>query len=91
MDYKNATYILPHDLLIALQEYADGEYIYIPRKVENRKQWGECNHSRRQFATRNREIFKQYQNGTSVEKLAGQYYLSSKTVYKILSAMKKSS
>ena len=90
MDYKNATCILPKDLLIALQEYVDGEYIYIPRKAENRKRWGESNNSRGQFAKRNQEIFEQYQCGISVEELAGRYCLSSKAVYKILSAMKKS-
>ena len=91
MDYKNATCILPKDLLLALQEYADGEYIYIPRKVENRKRWGERNQSRDLFANRNQEIFRLYQGGTSVEVLAGRYCLSAKTVYKILSAMKKCS
>ena len=91
MDYKNATGILPKDLLIALQEYADGEYIYIPRKAENKKRWGELKNSRGQLAKRNREIFTQYQNGTSVENLAARYYLSSKTVYKILSAVKNNS
>ena len=90
MDYKNARCILPKDLLIALQEYADGEYIYIPRKAENKKRWGERTNSRGLLAKRNREIFMQYQDGTSVEALAEQYYLSSKTVYKILSAEKKS-
>ena len=90
MDYKNATCILPNDLLIALQEYADGEYIYIPRKAENKKRWGERTNSRGLLAKRNREIFTQYQGGTSVETLAEQYYLSSKTVYKILSSEKKS-
>ena len=88
MDYKNAACLLPSDLLIALQEYADGEYIYIPRKVQNRKRWGELKNSRGQLKARNREIFTQYQSGISVEKLAEQYYLSSKTVYKILSAVK---
>ena len=88
MGYRNATCILPNDLLIAIQEYADGEYIYIPRKAENRKQWGERKNSRGLLARRNREIFEQYQGGISVENLAERYYLSSKTVYKILSAVK---
>ena len=88
MDYKNAACLLPIDLLIALQEYADGEYIYIPRKAENKKQWGELKNSRGQLVKRNRDIFAQYQRGISVEQLAELYYLSSKTVYKILAAVK---
>lgn len=41
MGYKKATKVLPQHLLRAVQEYVDGEYLYIPRKEENRKHWGE--------------------------------------------------
>ena len=91
MGYKKATCILPDDLLMAVQQYVDGEYIYIPRRAENKKQWGELKNSRHQLEERNQTIFKQYQNGISVEELAGEYYLSTKTVYKILSALKNGS
>jgi len=89
MGYKNATCVLPSELLIAIQKHIDGEYIYIPRKIENKKQWGELKNSRGQFAKRNQEIFEQYKCGISVEKLAERHYLSPKAIYKILSAMKK--
>ena len=42
MGYKKATKVLPQHLLRAIQEYVDGEYLYIPRKEENRKHWGEA-------------------------------------------------
>ena len=32
MGYKNAIRVLPDDLIMAIQEYIDGEYLYIPRK-----------------------------------------------------------
>lgn len=89
MGYKNAICVLPSDLLIAIQQHIDGEYIYIPRKADNKKQWGELKNSRHQLDKRNRAILEQYQYGMPVEKLAERYYLSPKTIYKILSAMKK--
>ena len=89
MGYKKADCILPKDLLAAVQQYIDGEYIYIPRKFENRKQWGVCNNSRHQLDKRNGAILEQYKSGTSVAELAERYYLSPKSVYKILSVQKK--
>ncbi|MBP2629312.1 MAG: Mor transcription activator domain protein, partial [Firmicutes bacterium] len=41
MGYKNAICILPDDLIMAIQQHIDGEYLYIPRKEENKKGWGE--------------------------------------------------
>ena len=34
MCYQNGKKILPPPLLSAIQEYIDGEYIYIPRKTK---------------------------------------------------------
>ena len=42
MRYKNAKDILPMDILALIQEYTDGEYLYIPKKPENRKSWGKA-------------------------------------------------
>ena len=88
MGYKKAISVLPDDLLMAVQQYVDGEYIYIPRRAKNKKKWGELKNSRHQLDKRNRVIFEQHQCGISVEELAKQYYLSPKTVYKILSTVK---
>jgi Mor family transcriptional regulator len=88
MGYKKAVFVLPNELLVAIQKYVDGDYIYIPRLAGNKKNWGERSKSRYQLDNRNREIFEQYQYGISVEALARQYFLSPKTIYKILSAEK---
>lgn len=37
MSYKRAIHILPNDLLEMVQEYVDGEFIYIPRKSGKKK------------------------------------------------------
>lgn len=89
MRYKKGMDVLPVDLLEAIQAYIDGEYIYIPRKEENKKRWGEVKNSRKPIQERNQMICFQYQSGASVARLAEQYYLSPKTIYKILAGMKK--
>ena len=89
MGYKNAIYVLPDDLVMAIQQPIDGEYLYVPRKAENKKGWGELKNSRRLLDERNIAIFEEYQCDTPVEQLANKYYLSPKTVYRILSEMKK--
>ena len=91
MGYKTATSILPNDLLAAIQQFVDGESIYIPRRDENRKQWGECSDSRQRLERRNIAILEQYQCRVPVEVLSRQYYLSPKTIYKILSAQRNRS
>ncbi len=89
MGYKNAISVLPEHLLAAIQKHIDGEYIYIPRCHATKKQWGELKNSRGILEKRNRKICEQYESGSSAGMLAEQYFLSIKTVYKILSAMKK--
>ena len=39
MNYKRAEEWIPQELLIKLQEYVDGEYLYIPRKSNHHKTW----------------------------------------------------
>lgn len=41
MRYQNAAELLPAELLEALQGYLDGGYLYIPRRAEHRRAWGE--------------------------------------------------
>jgi DNA-binding NarL/FixJ family response regulator len=89
MGYKNAVSVFPTMLLVEIQGYIDGEYVNIPRKAENKKEWGEVKNSRKYIQERNKMIFSQYQNGISVEDIASCNYLSPKTIYSILAKMKK--
>ncbi len=88
MAYKRATDLLPENLLQAIQKYVDGEYIYIPRTDCNRKKWGETTETMQDLFLRNAEIYAKYQHGVSVKELENTYYLSGKTIYKIISDMK---
>lgn len=89
MKYRKAEQILPEELIVMIQEYVNGEYLYIPCKKECKKIWGEKSGSRRQLDVRNQEIFIRYKKGYSVEEIANFYFLSKKSIYKIIAKFKK--
>ncbi|MDT4761189.1 CD3324 family protein [Sphaerochaeta sp. PS] len=89
MGYKKAIDLLPHHLLVAVQQYIDGEYIYIPRKAESKLPWGTNTDTRDLVKARNREILGKRLAGCSVGELAQHYFLSEKAIYKIINASKK--
>lgn len=53
MCYLNGKKVLPQQLLTAIQEYIDGEYIYIPRKTDSKRPWGTATSSKMQTRQRN--------------------------------------
>ena len=83
MKYKNASVVLPEDLLKEVQKYAAGETLYFPKERE-RKKWGEKSGSREFFRERNEAIRQKYLQKMSVEHLADEYCLSVETVRKIV-------
>jgi len=89
MRYVNAQNVLPEDILALVMQYVDGEYIYIPRKGENRKSWGENTRSKLETKERNAKIYAQYKSGTRVDELAGQYFLSDKSIQRIITLGRK--
>lgn len=88
MGYVKACDVLPAHLISLVQEYVDGQYLYIPRKKDNKKSWGELNGTKKDLNIRNREIYLKYNSGASVSNLAEYYYLSEKTIRKIISTEK---
>lgn len=88
MGYQNGKELLPNNLLTAIQEYIDGDYLYIPRKESNKRPWGTNNQSKEYTLRRNREIFQQYLSGITVVQLADKHYLSIKTIYGIIAKMR---
>lgn len=81
--------VFPQELLDLIQNYVDGEYIYIPRKECNRKFLGETTRSIRGTSIRNADIYKKYKEGVSTKVLSEMYYLSLKSIQKIIFEMKK--
>lgn len=88
MGYKRAEQILPQEIIELIQEYIDGENIYIPRKKHQRKEWGEATQIRQELTQRNNSIFEDYLNGMNMAKLSKKYFLSSKSIQRIIHKMK---
>jgi Mor family transcriptional regulator len=80
---------LPKELLDLIQNYVEGEYVYILRKECNRKFLGETTRSKRETSIRNADIYKKYKEGVSTKVLSEMYYLSLKSIQKIIFEMKK--
>lgn len=91
MGYKNAAQILPKELLAKVQEYIDGEWLYIPRTADHKKDWGADTSTRRELRERNRHIYLDFLDGEKVDSLAEKYYLSVKSIQRILGKLKKES
>ncbi|MED4782040.1 CD3324 family protein [Brevibacillus choshinensis] len=85
MSYKRAIHILPNDLLEMVQEYVDGEFIYIPRKSGNKKEWGSNTSTRiEELQQRNMQIYEDYLAGNSLQELSDKYFLSLKSIQRII-------
>ena len=84
MKYLNAKELLPDALLLELQGYIQGGYLYIPADPEKQKRWGEVSGYRKELEQRNTRIRTEYCNGISMEFLAHKYSLSVYAIRKII-------
>ena len=84
MSYIKAEEILPEELIREIQEYADGVYIYIPRKPGTRHSWGQKTGYKTELKVRNDRIRSDYAAGESVALLSRRYHLSEKSIRRIL-------
>ena len=88
MAYIKAQNVLPEKVINLIQEYVDGECLYIPRKSGKEKSWGEKNGTRENLKLRDAEIFNKYINGTTIIELTKIYYLSDKSIRRIVNKEK---
>ena len=84
MSYIKAEEILPEELIRRIQEYADGVYIYIPRKPGTRHPWGQKTDYKAELKIRNDRIQRDRAGGASVASLSRKYHLSEKSIRRIL-------
>ncbi|APQ72588.1 MULTISPECIES: CD3324 family protein [Clostridium] len=84
MKYEKAQNILPDGIIEMIQNYIDGGYIYIPKKNENKKSWGENTETKRYLKARDKEIFNKYSSGASVKILAEEYFLTEGSIRRII-------
>lgn len=84
MSYRRAEKILPIEIIRLIQDYVDGECIYIPRKENARREWGQGTKIREELEDRNTRIYVDYQRGMKVTDIANKYYLSEKSIERII-------
>lgn len=88
MSYRKAECILPVEIIELIQNYVDGECIYIPRKKNERKKWGNGTNIRQELQDRNNNIYIDYKKGLKTRELAEKYFLSEKSIQRIIGKMK---
>ncbi len=91
MKYINAKNCLPEELLEEIMEYVEGAYIYIPKKEENKKQWGNETAFRREMELRNQKIYEHFLIGMPYGEIAEMYHLSEKSIRRIVLEERKKS
>ena len=84
MSYIKAEEIQPEELIRQIQTYADGMYIYIPRKPGTRHSWGQETNYKAELKARNDRIRSDYAAGLGVAALSCKYHLSEKSIRRIL-------
>lgn len=89
MNYENANNILPSHIVELIQEYTDGKYLYIPRKSNNKKSWGEESGFREELKNRNEEIINKYNKGKTVKEISKEYYLTEHSIRRIIKMYNK--
>ena len=82
MSYIRADEILPRELFAAIQQYVDGQLIYIPRK--EKQAWGSSTSAKEFFRERNERIYQAFLEGISEEELSRRFSLSRKSIQRIL-------
>jgi Mor family transcriptional regulator len=84
MSYIVAKEVLPIEVIEIIQKYVEGEYIYIPKKDNSRSGWGTKNNTRKEINIRDYNIYFEYLKGVSRNELADKYFLSKKSIDRII-------
>ena len=90
MGYRKAEGVLPREILASVQQYIDGQMLYIPRKTQEKRSWGSATDTKRKLELRNESIYAKYQEGISVKELSDEYFLTEKSVQRIIRKLKPS-
>ena len=80
--------MLPAWLLKRIQDYVQGETIYIPKPETIRAGWGAANGTRAKYLERNTEIMRLYRDGAGIKELSLKYSLSEDCIRKIINGTK---
>lgn len=86
MSYINAKSVLPSEMIEEIQKYVNGVNLYIPKVPEASST---CSSYKLELCKRNQEIYELFLQGEKVSELAAKYYLSDKSIYRIIGEKKK--
>ncbi len=70
MRYIKAEDVLPFEILELVQQYIDGELLYIPKCKTRHNAWGSLSGAKEFLLKRNELIYSDYQNGFSIKSLS---------------------
>ena len=84
MSYKKAEEVLPVEIIEMIQQYIEGENIYISRKANKRLEWGTNTDTRNEIRDRDDRIYREYSQGVTMQELSVRYFLSSKSIQRII-------
>ena len=82
MKYKKASDVLPAELVNTIQDYIQGEYIYIPRR--EKKYNSKVTAYQRELQKRDANIYLKVLEGTTKKELAERYNLSQSSIRRII-------
>lgn len=89
MGYLRAEEVLPKEVLALIQEYVDGQMLYIPRKEGCQRSWGAGTDTKKDLQCRNNQIYTAYQSGSTIKELAEDYCLAEKSIQRIIRTYKE--
>lgn len=87
MKYKNAKETLPQELIEMIQEYVQGEYIYIPIRERNIN--SDMTEYKLEICKRDEHIYTRYLEGLTNIRLAEMYNLSESSIRRIIGNQRK--
>lgn len=87
MKYKNACNVLPEELLALVQEYVQGEYIYVP--VQDKYSKESYTDYKVELEKRDAHIYTKYLEGMSNKRLSQMYNLSESSIRRIITKQRK--
>ncbi len=90
MRYIKAEDVLPFEILELVQQYIDGELLYIPKCKTRHNAWGSLSGAKEFLLKRNELIYSDYQNGFSIKSLSEKYCLAEKSIQRIIRNCKPS-
>lgn len=84
MCYIAAKEVLPIEILELIQNYVEGEYIYIPKREENKKFWESTTTTKKEIKLRDARIYSEYKGRICRKDLVAKYFLSKKSIDRII-------